>query len=356
MTETPQNSSTVPSKILHVYTPFSARRRTPGTAPYSQRQKNRKLTAPSNESFESVEIFDYSGLLKKTWRLYSLSPLYNFKVNAQSFKKYARSLDASLTEDKCSFASSNGGSERSSFTVYKGLKFNADDPEAVQIQVTEKRNGGGSTIVLNALMFCVDIGDHPVPAAHKAHFTYYPVIMITGNKLRSNVVLNWLERHFDCHTSPLTFSNNDLRWILACCSTRDAGHKAAPVLLQYTLQNVCEGIKTIDCRFESTFCRELWQRIQNTSLSSLTTLKEDDVETFVGALESHLEYTMHIVFSKLTLSEVGTPIAYVSSQGKIKLFQSEDIYLPLHLVSSIANDKLTQFSLTQTKPVLNTTG
>ncbi|KAH9509541.1 hypothetical protein Btru_046120 [Bulinus truncatus] len=349
MAETPLTSDVDRSRMLHVYTPFSERF-TPGTV-QSQAKKSRKLIAPITVNEESVEYHDYAGILKKTWRLYSMSPLYNFKSNHLTFKKYARSLDAALAGERCSFADSSEGLETSSFSIYKGLKFSASDPEAVQIQIVGKKSADGqkSNTVLNALMICVDVEHQPVPAAIGAHFTYYPVVMVMGNKLRSSVLLNWLERHFDCHTSPFLLSSNDLRWLLACCSTKDIGPKAVPVLLQYSLQNLCEGISTIDCTFESSFCKALWERIHNSSTPP-TSVEQDDVDRFVEALESHLEYTMHIVFSKLSLSEVGTPLAYVSSQGKIKLFTSEGIFLALHLLCSVANDRFMELKSVWKKP------
>ncbi|BFZ19847.1 hypothetical protein BsWGS_22886 [Bradybaena similaris] len=329
---------------LPAYTPCSSVSRCPSRTPrFTNPALSRRLVASTRQESEEEEEQDYAGLLKKTWKIYSLSPLYKFNSSKACLTKYGRSLDVAFQITTRGWNTEASGNEKSSFSIYEGLNFHHNDAEAVQIQVVEKSGSGVTSIVLNAFLICVDLDSSPVPEHLLSTFTYFPVALISGNKARTDVLLNWLEQHFDCQTSPVSFSNNDLRWMLAMWSSQAVARKAFPVLLQYSLADVCDGISTINCKFEAEFCTELWERLHG-SVSSREAVSMSEVDQFVSALEEHLEYTMHIVFSKLCLSEVGTSVAYVSRQGKLKLFSNSGVFAALHLICEIVKDRFQEIS------------
>ncbi|CAG5116122.1 unnamed protein product [Candidula unifasciata] len=340
------------AKRLLAHTPFSSVSHCPSRTPrFTNASVSRRLVASTRASRKQPEEeeHDYAGLLKKTWKIFSLSPLYKFKPSKVCLTKYERSLDVAFSQVKTQgWSTETFGNEKTFFSLYEGLNFNHNDAQAVQIQVVEKSDSGGQgSIVLNALLICVDLDGSPVPDHLSNSFTYYPVILISGNKARTDVLLNWLEQHFDCQTSHVCFSNNDLRWMLGMWSSQAVAMKAFPVLLQYSLADLCDGISTIDCKFEAAFCSELWERL-NGSAFSREAVNEAEVNKFVTALEEHLEYTMHIMFSKLCLSEVGTSVAYVSSQGKLKLFSNSGVFPALHLICEIVKDRFQDIHYTLT--------
>uniref|UniRef100_A0A0B6Y0L1 Centromere protein L n=1 Tax=Arion vulgaris TaxID=1028688 RepID=A0A0B6Y0L1_9EUPU len=326
------------NKSLQMHTPYSS---TPRTRCFPKTPLSRRLTASARAARHESdgEVHDYEGLVMKTWKVYSLSPLYKFQSTKTSLTKYARSLDFALSQDKLrDMYSENSGHEKSAFSIYEGLNFKDQDAKAIQIQVSVKNeSGNGANTVFNALMICVDLDTSPVPEYLAKHFTYYPVILVSGNKSRTDIILTWLEQHFDCRSASVQFSNRDLRWFLATGSSQSVSRKSCPVVLQYSLSDVCDGISTVDCKFDAEFCKELWDRLNGGS-SSRQMINESEVTQYVTALEEHLECTMHILFSKLSLSEVGTSMAYVSSQGKLKLFSNLGVFPALHMVCEIVKD------------------
>ncbi|CAL1540113.1 unnamed protein product [Lymnaea stagnalis] len=324
-----------------IYTPASGKFCSSTRIPRTP--QSRRLIAPRDTFIRQREVTEdgYRGLLKKTWILYSLSPLYNFKTDTVSLKKYARSLDNAFSSERRPTLEESGPPEKCEFNVYEGLKFHESDNDALQIQVKEENvSGRGSTIVLTALFLCVNV-DNVVPDNLSSHFRYYPVIMVTGTKSRTEVLLNWIERHFDCHSSPLTFNNADMQWMLACWCSQLEGTITMPVLLRYSVSEFCDGISTIDIRCEAPFCKELWDRLNG---KEKVEADAEDVNRFVKAIESHHEYAMKILFSKLNLSEVGTSVAYVSKMGKLKLFSSENIYMALSFVCVAAQNRFQQLA------------
>ncbi|XP_059140333.1 centromere protein L-like isoform X2 [Physella acuta] len=343
MTETPIGSGRENrAQRVHIHTPYSGRFHTPGRRQiYTQTPRSRRLVASTRVPEDDTTQVGFQALLKKTWKLYSLSPLYKFQHKDAMLKKYGRSLETAFVQEQS--RRGDEGREKCYFSIYKGLKFQNNEPEAIHIQVFETNNKGRT--VLNALLICADVDNKP--ADMPASFTYFPVIMVSGNSVRSTVLLHWLQSHFDCQSSPLMFSANDLRWMLACWSAQAVSAKAHPVLLQYSVPQSCEDISTISCRFDAGFCKELWERMHGLPVER-EAMNEQEVNRFVESLEAHLEYTMHIVFSKLRLSEVGTSLAYISSQGKIKLFSSDGLIMVLHLICDIANEKFQEVLGTQT--------
>ena len=287
----------------------------------------------SHSSKQEVKV-SFTDIIRKQWKVFSLSPLFNFKNKPVLLKKYSRSLDAAFLQ---SHTGSN--SFRSTFSVYPGLSVHNKDPEAIKIDIVQKLSETEEKVVLSALMMCVDIDytDHPVSPDSRTNFTYYPVLLISGNISRTDTFITWLEMHFDCHASPMIFNNNNLKCMLAMWS-HVKGSESLPVLMQYSLKNDNIGIGTIDCKIDSMFCKQYWQRFHS-DISKEETIDESLMNAFIQSLETDLQYRMSICFSKLNLSEIGTPVAYVSGSGKLKLLSQMHVYLALHLICVISSNR-----------------
>jgi len=291
--------------------------------------------------------------VKKQWKLHSLSPLYNFKLTDALFKKYGRSLDAAFSQTNAGPGEDNA-SVKSHFSVYSGVNVHEDDPPAVRIQVFEKNaEGGEGKEVLTALLLSVDIdhAQHPITERLQGHFLYYPVLMVCGTVGRAEALFTWMERHFDCHVVPLSFSNTDMRWMLAnWCSRRELSSAPHPVMLQYSLKELAPdmGIHYIDCKIDSKTCAQLWERLFGDS-TTRKNMDESVTDMFMKAVEQHLEYTMSIYFSKLGLSEIGTSLAYISSLGKLKILSNAGVYQVLHLICIISQLRFHSIQLLQNK-------
>ncbi|KAK3782238.1 hypothetical protein RRG08_048696 [Elysia crispata] len=337
----------------------------PGTSQYSSTKKGRKIEFPlytprghnknpstpgsrrllpsrRRASIASNQEPEFEGLLKKGWRVHTLSPLYNFKGHRSFLIKCERSLDAALSQAQSTSADPlNSGTEKSSFSFYDDLKFHPDDPPALRIQVHERLDSGVmAKLVMEAFLVCVEPSTAPFSPWLKEHFTYYPVMLVSGNKARSTVLLEWLERHYDCRSDVLTLSDSDLKYMLVLSSAfLPANTKGPPVLMQYSLEDVCEGISVINCKLETHYCKQLWERLFSSSGAVKTEILKDEVDMFVSHIEDLLEHMMNIFFKKLNLSEVGTPAAYVSHLGKIKIFSPAAVYTALHHLCETANNR-----------------
>ncbi|RUS79450.1 hypothetical protein EGW08_012791, partial [Elysia chlorotica] len=124
---------------------FSSKKEYPLSTPKSRNKhpttpgSRRLLPSKMRAGISSTQKPEFEGLLKKGWRIYTLSPLYNFKGQRSVLIKCERSLDAALSQAQSTSADPlKSGSQRSSFSFYDDLKFHPDDPPALRIQVHER--------------------------------------------------------------------------------------------------------------------------------------------------------------------------------------------------------------------------
>lgn len=333
-----------PGKSLHIQNKKELGFCTPRHYKIPSTPASRRLLPSSrrrNVSFcPTQEEPGFEGLLKKQWRIHTLSPMYNFKSHRSALIKCERSLDAALSQAQSSSADPlNSQPEKSNFSIYEDLKFHPDDPPALRIQVHARGKHNMTNLVMEAFLVCVELSASPIPKELQDHFTYYPVVLIAGNKTRSTVLLEWLERHFDCRSDILTLSDSDLKYMLVLSSAFISGTKCPPVLLQYSLENVCDGISCINCKLEADYCKQLWQRLYSSSAEEKEEISKNEVDLYMDHVEELLEHLMSIFFKKLNLSEVGTSAAYVSHLGKIKVFSPSAVYTVLHHLCETANNR-----------------
>ncbi|XP_046359935.2 centromere protein L-like [Haliotis rufescens] len=278
----------------------------------------------------------FKGLVNKTWKLYRLSPLYNFTPTPSHLRRYGTSLSVLVGErQRRSLITESKDLVRSLISPYRELTIGPDDPECIQILITGKTLKDIPTTLVTGFMFGVELQDSLV-SPHNGHFKHYPVLMVKGSMSLCKALTDWLESKFDCRVSAMTFSSVDLSWMVAMWSGLSKGLKSKPVELLYTVPEEVEGLKKITYSIDAEDCQRLWDSIHDGSSNEFT---EEEVKTFMDCLQSHFYGCFKVHLSSMFLTRIGTSIVYVGSDGKIKFFTESGVIPVLRYISELSVEK-----------------
>ncbi|KAK3610311.1 hypothetical protein CHS0354_029777 [Potamilus streckersoni] len=296
----------------------------------------------SGEEEENIKA-----LLNKTWHVFGLSPLYNFERKSSAFQRYSKSLSSALEAEShkgCFVDNDVPGSVE--IGGIRGLTVNIGDQNAVGIFVRGKNRKAEDAMVYTALFCCVNLQFCPIPKDLQASFKYFPIMLASGPVAIMNSINNWLESQFDCRVTKLKFSSNDLLWMASLWSAYTPVPKSRPLELVYAVPQECEGLSKITYRMAAADAKRLLDIVHPDDSDELT---EEEVQAYFDALESHLCYMFHAKLGTMYLRTVGNSIAYVSTDGKIKLFSMDYVFNVLAHLTQLSVERFTGTSL-QTLP------
>lgn len=304
-------------------------------------EESRDLPAES-DSTASSEI---KSLVGKTWRVYRVSPLYDFQYTTASFKTYAKSLSAFLEAETQVgnmavelLTDSASGKFRVEFNLMKELTISESDSPAVKITIFSKQTGRQPTNdspILTAL-FC-SLGNDSSKDARpltRRKFTFLPVCLVRGPAVLSRCFVSGLEAMFDCKISPMNFSSMDFAWFVSLWAGVALKEYSRPVELCYSLPASIKGLSRILYNIRAKDAKAIWNCVHENN-SPLFTEKESDM--FMKALETHFYHHFKVDLSRVALSRIGTSIVLVGSKGRLKLLHPKYVK---HILQQITQSAL----------------
>eukprot|EP01087_Luapelamoeba_hula_P019423 TRINITY_DN6427_c0_g1_i1.p1 TRINITY_DN6427_c0_g1~~TRINITY_DN6427_c0_g1_i1.p1 ORF type:complete len:357 (-),score=62.13 TRINITY_DN6427_c0_g1_i1:65-1135(-) len=230
--------------------------------------------------------------------------------------------------------------------------------------------------VLSPIQDAIDTAEE---ISKRCHF--FPVLLTKGPKPIVSSLSYWLHRQFDCHVSPHTFTPNALAtmagmWALprhitstgtssttippqhhtppqqpkqqpmdeeeesttaktthtttAHTTTHTSELKIGavrPLELRYTVPPYVVGLSQITLTIPPSSMRLLYMQSKNK-----TEQQRDDVGV-IEALEKHFFHHFRISLSSLILNRIGTEQAYISADGRIKIFSTAPEEVLAHLAT-----------------------
>nr|XP_022345678.1 centromere protein L-like [Crassostrea virginica] len=342
---TPQTSCLLKSRLSQRFTPrrFTPYWRTPQSrrvATAVQSSKGRRKAVPTkskNGSDSSADSADLKGFIDKTWRVYKLSPLYKFSTAPKDLKRYGQLLSSCVeaANQKITIVESNA-SGKAFFCVQKELQNSKDDPAAIQILIKgRKATANTDSILLTATLCGVEMEDNLLNPEVKEHFTYYPILLVKSTVALTDVLITWLQRHFDCKISPLIFPPVHLAWMIAMWSggLANSKRKNKPVELVYQVPSECEGIKKITYSIEADDCLRVWNSIHDSREDIFT---EEEMTTFIASMEEHFYSLFRIKLNAMQLSCVGTALCYIGREGLLKIYSAEHVICILRHLTELS--------------------
>lgn len=266
-------------------------------------------------------------IVGKTLRVYQTSPLYNFdRQDTTALKTYAEQLSGflQLGTEKQLLIEENGDIKNRKFkanvSVFKDLTADGAKFSAVKIivhNVTSKPTQTSSITPILTTVFCSMGGEEEQEEDTRLqdHFTCLPICLINGPVIIARSLINWFESRFDCRITPMTFSSVDLGWYFSLWAGMTSPGKSTPVELCYDASSV-NGLSRILFSIDGKDAKDLWENVHSNNSLIFT---EEESTNFLKALESHFYHHFRINLEGLPLTRVRTAIAYIASEGKLKI-------------------------------------
>jgi len=287
----------------------------------SARSTNSKILQSEEQTKDPFEH-----IIGKTLRVYQASPLYKFE--ASSVKEFAEQLSGflQLETDKQLLVGANGEIKdrkyRTNIAVFKDISAEDTKFSAVKItveQFTKTTQAKSSSTPILTSMFCSVQKEDSENARLQENFTSLPVCLIKGPVDLARSVIRWFEQKFDCRITPMSFSSIELSWYFSLWAGMSSPGKSVSIELCYDVSSV-NGLSRILFSIEQKDAKELWENIHN--CNSLIFTEEESV-AFLKALESHFYHHFRINPEGLPVTRVRTAIAYIASEGKLKIIHPD---------------------------------
>ncbi|KAF9402001.1 Structural maintenance of chromosomes protein 1 [Mortierella sp. AD011] len=293
-------------------------------------------------------------MFNKTWNIHKTTPFYNFSpIQYNTYEAEllafivanARNMSSSTLAQQTQSGASTfiaasrhfpgqiDGSGRSLMETLDdlgditGIRFQSldlydarveDDGESVSqfslmISITVKPKGK----TREQLYFCAVILDQLDGRIDRPDsvFTHFNLVLLKAPVLIGQLLIQWLERKFDCKICRLLLQSYDLRRIVNTSIEVMYNHaqgqderKARPIELHYAFPEGVSGLKSISVSLPTDEARQL-----------LVSREEGSSSGFLDGVETHCSDSMRIDFGRLNLTRAGCSSWYLASEGKIKL-------------------------------------
>ena len=210
---------------------------------------------------------------------------------------------------------------------------------AVKLTVTLRSKNGRSkqslTPVLSALI--CSVGNVAIKDAKlRDHFSSLPVCLLKGPAILATSLIAWIEVRFDCRVTQMTFSSMDLGWFFSLwAGLPSPRNKPIPVELWYDLSSV-KGLSRILFSIDEKNAREIWEEIH--SKNTLVYTEEESI-AFMKTLESHFYHHFKIQLAGLPLIRIRTSVAYIGSEGRMKIIHPQYVD---HILEQLTRGALTK--------------
>ena len=350
--DTSQNPDRLSSnKELVVKTPLTQRRYTPYTKSNQRTQvlartplpnldeklssktqdgkhsrRKQRSQEPSNEKGEDIS----SRIVNKSWRLYRVSPLYRLKMDATSLKSYEKRLNSFLAVETCGTETQNQAPRKKA--LFTKLSGDTDEDYGLEIKIITNENAEKEELVAVLCSCGQDIANNENIDIINGELTSLPVCLIKSPVALRETFLQWLENQFGCRACPLLLSPTNLAWLGALCI--GIGEVTSSVEFTYTVPAIIPELDTIYFKMDAKDARRIWNLVHDPKEPFFT---NDEAVKILNAMETHFYHHFKVHLNQMQLTTVGTPIAYIGQEGRIKLFQKPYVYYILQQLSQLAN-------------------
>lgn len=324
-----------------IYTSWNGRKRR--YTPYTKTPKSRKLKGKHLEkrvSSESQEADDIplKKFVNKTWYVYQVTPLYRFKQDKASLKRYSRHLSSYLQSEAQKGIGVSGIEDdlgaRALFQILPGLVDETGNAEGIEITVSQKENGrNGNKVTLTAILSSVGCRELTEMEGLPNDFERFPVLLAKGLVAPMRQTIVWLESQFDCRIRRMSFNPMLLSWMVAMWTGLYSEPMLKPVELRYTVPATLQGLSYITMTIQQEDACKLWKSIHNGDTEEVL---NEEVAEFLQALETHFFHHFKIHLSAMTLNRIATPLAFVGKEGRLKILMTKGVRTVLYHLTELS--------------------
>ncbi len=301
------------------------KRRTETQEPKQSSRRQRSQVRRNNDKTEDIS----SRIVNRTWRVYRVSPLYCFKTDAKSLKVYEKRLNNFLAVETCGAAEVQSRVKKKA--LFTKLEGDADGDYGVEIKImTNEGKQDAAKEELVAILCCE--GSNGNTNILNGDLTSLPVCLIKSPVSLKDSFLQWLENQFGCRACPLLFSPTDLAWMVSLCA--GIGEPTTSVELTYSVPAVIPELDTIYFKMDAKDARRIWNLVHNPKQPYFT---NDEAVRVLKSMETHFYHHFKIHLSQMQLTTVGTSVACIGQEGRLKILQEPYVCYILQQLSQLAN-------------------
>jgi len=274
------------------------------------------------------DLLHVRDIANKTWNSHRISPLHGFLPDEEDvMEEYSASLSRHISVECVPPKGQRFISSIYPLESYDEVQGDEETSYAIVVGLENEIDGSFDHFCLLAIL--CGIGSSKIrEQAHMKEegFAFFPILLTKGLKIVSVGVGDWLQKKFDCRISVLKFTPCSLAkmaCVWAVALERDKA-TAQAFELKYTFPPYITGMKVLTLTIPASSMSSLYDAFKDSSGNEL-----------LEGLEKHFFNHFRITLSSLMLTRVGTAMAYVSSEGRIKL-SSAAPYDGLLLLASFA--------------------
>ncbi|KAG0300054.1 hypothetical protein BGZ98_009535 [Dissophora globulifera] len=310
-----------------------------------------------NQSIKKPTAIPVSALYNKTWIMYKTTPLYAY--NSSQYATYetelltyiaanAKNLSSSvLTEQTQDGLSTFAGENRrfpsqidsSGRNVIETLddpgdiksvdfqQLNLQDTANLDASESELANSHPSLVITITVRpkgktreqpyYCVLVQNQPLTHESRPSsvFEYFNLVLLKAPVVVGQLVMQWLERKFDCRICRLLLQSYELRKVVNSSLEAMYNHpegqedrKSRSIELHYSFPEAVSTLDSISISLPSEDARQL-----------LVSRSQGSEAGLLDGVEAHCSDSMKIDFGRLSLVRAGCSSWYIASEGKVKL-------------------------------------
>lgn len=316
----------------------------------------------------------------QSWRVFRVSPLFNFHYEEASLNKWTRSLEKDLWS--CFGLKGQGDWKRLKVTIraLPGLRGSTDDDQALQI---EGRTQRGQKEAFKVFLLSVD-RQEKLELNDNFKATRLPVMLASGPDELIRIFRRSLEKHFDCVTGIEVFTQAELKWMSALwidLKPKKEESKKTPIMRRKSKRNENKsdledksegkdlenepdeeeeeddlgvaknnldhkvrfsftlpeessksGIRKFELKLRQNHLVDLWKSVHDDTEYFATMM---EVQVFHQALSEKIQIELGLDFAKLKLSRIELPVVTVDSNSRVTIRSASQVKTILRLFTEL---------------------
>ncbi|KAK3805489.1 MAG: kinetochore complex Sim4 subunit Fta1-domain-containing protein [Benniella sp.] len=194
----------------------------------------------------------------------------------------------------------------------QSLDANSSKGHSLAITITVRPKGK----TREQLYYCAIMKDQLSVDNKRSTFTRFNLVFLKAPVTIGQLVMQWLERKFDCRICRLVFQSYELRSIVDSSLQVMYNHaqgrgdkKERPIELHYSFPESVDTLKNMSVSLPVEDARQL-----------LVSRNDGSNAGLLEGIEAHCADTMMIDFGRLVLTRAGCSSWYIASEGKAKIF------------------------------------
>ncbi|CAH0391918.1 unnamed protein product [Bemisia tabaci] len=247
-----------------------------------------------------------SDLIKITWKLYTVSPLYNLSRDEPCLKHYQNYISEELLKLKIKDLHF-----KVTLESVPELAPTENDEGAFRLQILSKKKRKVSTFYEGIFLSWRSSGKQT--SSNQASINL-PLLLCSGSVPNIRKVHIILARCFDCVFEKFQLAQYDLKW-LTCLAVKYSPSKTNHLDLIYFMHRSSCKTATVTARSDFEALRTIWDCI-----SQEDRITYEDVNKFIAGVHEHFLNTYQIDFNKLSCKSIAASGSVViNNQGKVRV-------------------------------------